>query len=311
MAARSLKVIPKPVSTESARKYIVSPEQQQFYAENGYLLIKELIDITSLNSYKQRFVQMCNGVVDRGNISMVKEPSLFDRGFRGEDAVNKLQNILFDDVFSQYIEDPSLLHVVSQLIPGDTKKIEDVSLTAMHTMFINKPPGTSPHPPHQDLYYFPFRPAHKILAAWTAVDPVTQENGSLYVVPRSHKLEKLHSHGNVENQGKILYHGILEEDSVAPMSKRVHLTMSPGDTVFFHPLLVHGSGPNVSKRHRKSISCHYANGECYYIDVSGSVQAQIADEIVATAKTLGFSDATIQDIFKYRSKHVKGTKSNL
>jgi hypothetical protein len=36
----------------------------------------------------------------------------------------------------------------------------------MHTMLINKPPDpgtlTSRHPLHQDLYYFPFRPADKV-----------------------------------------------------------------------------------------------------------------------------------------------------
>lgn len=311
MTTRSLKLIPKPVFTSLLRHYTVSAEQKQFYADNGYLSIKELIDVASLNNYKQRFQQICKGIVNRGNITIVKEPSLVAAGAKGADAVNKVQDILFDDVFSQYIEDPRLLHVVSQLIPGDTKNIEDVNLTAMHTMFINKPPDTSRHPPHQDLYYFPFRPAHKIVAAWTAVDHVNEKNGSLYVIPRSHKVEKLYAHGNVKDQNKALYHGILEEDSVAPLSERVNFVMNPGDTVFFHPLLVHGSGPNLTKTPRQSISCHYANGECYYIDVSDSVQSQIAEEIVATAKKLGFNDATVQQIFKYRSKQVKGTKSNL
>lgn len=302
----------KPVFTAFLRRYTVSPEQQQFYADNGYLSIKELIDTTSLDTYKQRFEQICKGLVDRGNITIVKEPSLIAAGVTGLEAVNKIQDILFDDVLSQYIENPLLMHVVSQLIPGDTEEIEDVSLVAVHTMLINKPPGTSPHPPHQDLYYFPFRPAHKIVAAWTAIDHVNQENGSLYVIPGSHKVNKLYDHGNVKGENKALYHGIVEEDSVAPMNKRVQFAMSPGDTIFFHPLLVHGSGPNATKTHRKSISCHYANGECYYIDVSNSVQAQIAKEIVATAgKKFGIGDITVQDIFKYRSKHVKGTKSNL
>lgn len=312
MLTRSLKLVPKPVFAVLLRQYTVSPEQQKFYADNGYLSINKLIDTTSLDRYKQRFVQICKGLVDRGQIRFIKEPSLVAAGVKGEDAVNKIQDILFDDVFSQYIEDPRLLHVVSQLIPGDTKKIEDVNLVAMHTMFINKPPGTSRHPPHQDLYYFPFRPAHKIVAAWTAVDHVTRENGSLYVVPGSHKPEKLYDHVNSKDEDKVLYHGILEEESVAPLDKRVHFDMSPGDTILFHPLLVHGSGPNATKTHRQSISCHYANGECYYIDVSDSVQAQIAKEIVATAgKKYGLNDVTVQDIFKFRSKQVKGTKSSL
>ena len=48
---------------------------------------------------------------------------------------------------------PDVLDRVACFIGNDIK--------AMHTMFINKPPdlgsGTSRHPLHQDLHYFPFR----------------------------------------------------------------------------------------------------------------------------------------------------------
>lgn len=39
----------------------------------------------------------------------------------------------------------------------------------------------------QDLYYFPFRPVNKIVAAWTAMEKITTENGCLVVVPGTHK----------------------------------------------------------------------------------------------------------------------------
>ena len=43
--------------------------------------------------------------------------------------------------------------------------------------------------------------------------------------------------------------------------------MEPGDTVFFHPLLIHGSGINRSRGTRKAISAHYASADCNYIEV--------------------------------------------
>lgn len=62
-------------------------------------------------------------------------------------------------------------------------------------MFINKPPDsgalTSRHPLHQDLYYFPLRPADRIVAAWTALEEVTTSNGCLVVIPGSHRGELL------------------------------------------------------------------------------------------------------------------------
>jgi ectoine hydroxylase-related dioxygenase (phytanoyl-CoA dioxygenase family) len=42
--------------------------------------------------------------------------------------------------------------------------------------------------------------------------------------------------------------------------------MRPGDTVFFHPLLLHGSGRNRSKSFRRAISCHYASASCRHLD---------------------------------------------
>ena len=50
------------------------------------------------------------------------------------------------------------------------------------------------HPPHQDLYYFPFRPADRIVAAWTAIEPCDVENGCLYVSPGSHLPKTLYPH---------------------------------------------------------------------------------------------------------------------
>lgn len=45
-----------------------------------------------------------------------------------------------------------------------------------------------------------------------------------------------------------MYHGIKDYN---PKQPRVHLEMEKGDTVFFHPLLIHGSGMNRTQGFRK------------------------------------------------------------
>ena len=45
-----------------------------------------------------------------------------------------------------------------------------------------------------------------------------------------------------------MYHGIKDYDPSIPL---VHLEMNAGDTVFFHPLLIHGSGANQTNGFRK------------------------------------------------------------
>ena len=45
-----------------------------------------------------------------------------------------------------------------------------------------------------------------------------------------------------------MFYGIQDYDEDCP---RVHLVMEKGDTVFFHPLLIHGSGWNKTQGYRK------------------------------------------------------------
>lgn len=47
-----------------------------------------------------------------------------------------------------------------------------------------------------------------------------------------------------------MYHGVTSMDE-EKMSRRVYLEMEAGDTVFFHPLLIHGSGANRTNGFRK------------------------------------------------------------
>ena len=51
-----------------------------------------------------------------------------------------------------------------------------------------------------------------------------------------------------------MYHGIKDFDTSA---ERVHLEMEAGDTVFFHPILIHGSGMNRTNGFRKVKKIHH------------------------------------------------------
>lgn len=92
----------------------------------------------------------------------------------------------------------------------------------------------------QDLHYFPFRPSNRIVCAWTAMEKIDEKNGCLQVIPGTHKNVGLLQHDYPDWEGGVnkMYHGVrgFEND------KKVPLHMNKGDTVFFHPLLIHGSG---------------------------------------------------------------------
>ena len=95
----------------------------------------------------------------------------------------------------------------------------------------------------------------------------------------------------------------------------MNLEMEKGDTVFFHPLLIHGSGANITTGFRKGISCHYASSECNYIDVSGTVQELFKNEVeTLAAKKFNMENdkkVDINDVWKMKSRVVKGKRINL
>ncbi|KAI4467285.1 phytanoyl-coa alpha-hydroxylase [Holotrichia oblita] len=278
----------------------LTDEQRYFYEENGYIMFRNLVSHESLDEYQQHFLDICNGRVKGGHTTTMKDLSLMQTGAKGEFLINKIQDFLYDDILFKYASDRAVVNIVADII-GE-------NVTAVHSMLINKPPDadkdTSRHPLHQDLHYFPFRPADRICASWTAMETIDERNGCLFAVPGSHK-DVLYPHDYAENVKNKAYHGVQGFDNVP----RVNLVMEKGDTVFFHPILLHGSGPNLTKGFRKAISVHYANTNCEFIDVRGTSQQNIADEVEQMAKRRGFP-VNFEDLWKYKSRLVNGQPGN-
>eukprot|EP00948_MAST-09A_sp_MAST-9A-sp1_P000017 g17.t1 len=212
----------------------------------------------------------------------MRDVTLSNKQALGEANVTKLQFFQEDEILFSYCKHPKILDYVEAIAGPNVKCI--------HNMLINKPPdrgqGTSKHPPHQDLWYFPFRPAKYITASWTAMQTIDKENGCLYVVPGTHKKDLL-LHEYPPGINNRSYHGIQDfhRDPKKYEVKMKHVHMNVGDTIFFHPLLIHGSGPNTSDRFRKAISGHFvssSNTDVY--DTEGTLQAMIAKEVTEGVK---------------------------
>ncbi|KAK7580099.1 hypothetical protein V9T40_000728 [Parthenolecanium corni] len=282
---------------------LMTTEQRKFYDDNGYLLIKDLIPHSLLDLFRQHFIEICEKKIDVGIMTLMKDISLAKTNAQGEYLYNKVQDIAYDEVFSKYMFYPKLLDYVECFTGPNIK--------AMHSMLINKPPdaGTlsSRHPVHQDLHYFPFRPAKRIVASWTAMERVTVDNGCLFVLPGTHK-GNLHPHTYPDWDGAVnkMYHGVQGFDN----HPKVFVEMEKGDTVFFHPLLLHGSGPNLTKGFRKAISFHFAASECEYIDVKGTIQDNIRQEVEEIARRRG-AELDFCTIWRAKSRLARGIEVNL
>lgn len=238
---------------------MLKPEQLERYRERGYVLVPELVDTEHRRRYDDRFVDLVAGRVEPPSGMVIMRDVMVVKGAVRPatplHAINKVLNFENDPVLFDYARQPGVLAIARQLI-GDEPS---TPLNVITTNVFNKPPGVDGrHPLHQDLRYFRLRPANGIVAAWTALSPCTRESGCLAVLPRSHHAG-LREHGDPDWQ--FVNHAFYGIDG-APRESRTYLDMRPGDTVFFHPLLIHGSGRNRSSNFRRAISAHYASTRC-------------------------------------------------
>jgi phytanoyl-CoA hydroxylase len=225
------------------------------YVRDGFVLLKGLFSQASLEGFDIRFQALVNQTAPLSarmkimNDVMVVKGAVTARS--AEHAVNKLMSFEDDPALFDFVTDPDLLRCVRGLLGDDVYSVS--------TNVFNKPPGVDGrHPMHQDLRYYRIRPPEGIVGVWTAIRPAPRETGCLAVIPGSHKRGLL-QHGSPDweylNHG---FHGVQGVDR----AKRVHVEMDPGDTLLFHPLLVHGSGRNRSDQFRRAISVHYAAADC-------------------------------------------------
>jgi phytanoyl-CoA hydroxylase len=237
----------------------LTAEERAQYAEAGYVVLRGLFADDELEGFRKRFLAIVNEEIPAAPGMLVMRDVMVAKGAvvpgtRAE-AIAKVQDFHHDPVLFGYATHERILDRVSDLVGPDVKSI--------HTMLINKPPKVDGrHPLHQDLLYFPFRPADAIVGTWTALEPCTRENGCLVVVPGTHTGELLpHENPDWEWVNRA-YFGAR---GVGAHASRVHLEMEPGDTVFFHPVLLHGSGRNRSQGFRRAISAHYASARCRFL----------------------------------------------
>ena len=241
--------------TDGGARMRLTDAQIAQYWERGYLLVGGLIPPPRLAAYERRFIALAGGAAAPTSAMKIMRDVMVVKGAAAPATalagVNKLLNFEEDPELYGYALEPDLLAAVRSLIGED--------LFSISTNLFNKPPGVDGrHPLHQDLRYFRLRPADGIVGVWTALTETNPRNGCLAVIPGSHRGGLL-THGEPDwphlNAG---FFGVQDLD----LSRRKHVPMAAGDTLLFHPLLIHGSGRNRSDACRRAVSAHYAAAEC-------------------------------------------------
>jgi len=318
------------IYTKDEYSHGLSHDQRVFYEREGYLIVRGLFSADEIRVWNDHFVKLCNDKRKRKTRMIVmRDINLKLKEKTGVMNITKFQDFEDDKVFMRYCRNEKIQNF-AQAFCGP-------NLNSVHTMFINKPPDlgkkSSRHPLHQDLWYFPFRPTNDIVASWTALQHIDRHNGGLCVLPGSHHHHpggKLRTHEYPKWTGGVnkFYHTVADEQVSmdALEGKLLYPSMGPGDVIFFHPLLIHGSNLNNSNDGRKSLCSHFCSSDCYYIEVrDGDIQQPLRDEMDeltskmektsrgrAVRAVLGKDyRPTFAMIWKGKTAHVRGRKGSM
>ena len=121
--------------------------------------------------------------------------------------------------------------------------------------FIVKPPRTGlPARWHQDGDPWEARGITEAVSLGVAIDPTTEANGCLRVIPGSHRLppQRLRP---IEDPPNIF--GVEIDSALVDESRAIALPLAPGDVSLHLPSLIHGSEPNTSDTPRTTLVIRY------------------------------------------------------
>jgi ectoine hydroxylase-related dioxygenase (phytanoyl-CoA dioxygenase family) len=150
------------------------------------------------------------------------------------------------------ISDPSLRFLLDARLREILETLLGEEVLAAQSMFYFKPPGARGQALHQDNFYLRVEPG-TCVAAWLACDVIDRENGSLEVVPGTHRMD-LFCPEVADAELSFAREYVPPPAGLAA----VPVAMDPGDVLFFNGSLVHGSQPNRSAdRFRRSFIGHY------------------------------------------------------
>ena len=201
------------------------------YDENGYTIIRSLINETEINDAKKDLNNEIN--------KLIKNKKLKTRDINyTNDQINSIHSLGEWSWTKKLQKNKKLEKIVSHLIKG---KLESYGAE----LFAKPAKVGLPAPIHQDNYFWCLK-NNEALTVWIALDKANNRNGGVFYFKKSHKLgllEHTQSFAPGTSQ-KIKYPEGLK------IFKKYSPSLNPGDCIIHNSYVIHGSDKNVSTRPR-------------------------------------------------------------
>lgn len=218
---------------------MLSSQQVDFYAQNGYLMVENALSVeqlTLLRQVTQRFID------DSRELTESNEVFGLDEGHSAESP--KLTRLklphLRHEAYADVLRSERIVSVLQSLLGPDVR----LNTSKLNT---KAPGGGAPVEWHQDWAFYPHT-NDDLLAIGIMLDDVDADNGPLLVIPGSHRGPVLNHSVNGVFSGAIDVN-----DPDFDVSKAIALTGKAGSMSIHHVRTLHGSAPNLSTRPRQML----------------------------------------------------------
>jgi len=215
---------------------VITSKQVDFYKENGYIVVENVVDAATRDSMKAVVADLIGKA--RGLTGHTDVYDLEPSHTPDNPRVRRIKKpTLVHPIFDQVVKSPAMTQVLTALLGPDVR---------LHGSKLNMkdPEYGSPVEWHQDWAFYPHT-NDDILAIGVMLEDIDEENGALLVVPGTHRGPVYDHHVDGRFCGAM--------DPVTcglDFSKAVSCPGKAGSCSFHHVRLVHGSAENRSRRPR-------------------------------------------------------------
>ncbi|KAI8888715.1 PhyH-domain-containing protein [Backusella circina FSU 941] len=227
-------------ATPRSESYNLTAEQIQSYNDNGFLLIQDFFSPKEHKALESYCTEFQNWGKEKGKWMQYYEVNTSS----GESQLCRTENFTpYHDGMNSYVRSPRLLEVL--------KRLHGEEYVLFKEKVNYKLPGGGGFPAHQDAPAFvQFGQASHMTVMFT-IDPTTDANGCLQVVPGSHKNDYERRILPQEKHDGSISTEWCEKHEWTPVY------CQPGSVLIFGAYLAHRSGDNTTEKSRKAVYLTY------------------------------------------------------
>ncbi len=216
---------------------MLSVEQKQFYKNEGYLLVKNVISrkqLKEMNIIIDDLIEKSKKIKESNKIYDLEAGHCSD--------YPKLSRIKQPHIVNKYFWDILKLSPIKEILVDLLGPNVSLKTSKLNTKFSS---GGSAVEWHQDWVFYPHT-NDDVLALGLFLDDVDFDNGPLMVIPKSHRGPIL----NHTNKKGVFCGAINPEDKNFNINKAITLTGNAGSMSIHHVRTLHGSSINNSNKKR-------------------------------------------------------------